>query len=107
MIASAKLEPYALQCDLLSLDRPDILSDMKQLLIVDGNKALLQGQLFTGELGVNTVALRRDGSVTFMLKLQGSKAMPRAAADTLVQQISEVKPHCLFVPRGKNATSWL
>ena len=78
---------------------------MEQLLVVNGNKATLQGQVFTGELGVNTVALRRDGSVVFMLKLQDSKALPRAAADTLVQQISEVAPHCPPVPSGKDKTA--
>lgn len=91
--------------DLLSLDRPEIPSDMKQLLIVDGNKAMLQGQLFTGEVCVNTVAIRRDGSVVFMLKLQDSKSLPRSAADTLVQQICEVAPHCPAIPRGKNKTA--
>lgn len=101
----AKPEPCVLYTKLLTLNRPDIPSDVKQLLIVDGNKAYLEGQMFAGELGVNTVALRRDGSIVFMLKLQDQNALPRSAADILVQRIMKIEPHCPSVTRGKNKTA--
>lgn len=86
-----------MQTDLLSLNRPDIPPDVEQLLIVDGNQVIMQGQLYTGELRVNTVALRQDASrsVVFMLKLQDQKALPQSAANKLVQQIMAIVPHSL------------
>lgn len=103
----AEPEPCLLHTDLLSLNRPDIPADIEQLLIVVGNQAFLQGSKFHGELGVNTAALRQDasGDVIFMLKLQDRKALPRSAADKLVQQITAIAPRCPSVPRGKSKTA--
>ena len=63
--------------DAATLNRPDIPPDIEQILIVDGNKANLQGQASSGELRVNTVALQQNaaGSVVFMLKLQDQSAL--------------------------------
>ncbi len=101
------LEQRVVQSDIDTLCRPDVPSDIKQLLIIDGHLAYRQGQLFTGELTMSTVALNKNasGAIVFMVKLQDNLAMKSATADQIVQQITDLEGKLPCVPRGKNKTA--
>ncbi len=101
------LERRVLQSDINTLHRPDVPSDIKQLLIIDGHHACRHGQLFTGELTMSTVALNKNvsGAIVFMVKLQDSLAMKSARADQIVQQMTDLEDKLPCVPRGKNKTA--
>ena len=100
-------ERRVVQSDINTLRRPDVPSDIKQLLIIDGHHAYRHGQLFTGELTMSTVALNKNisGAIVFMVKLQDSLAMKSARADQIVQQMTDLEDKLPCVPRGKNKTA--
>ncbi len=101
------LERRVVQFDIDTLRRPDVPSDIKQLLIIDGHHAYRHGQLFTGELTMSTVALNKNvsGAIVFMVKLQDSVAMKSATADQIVQRMTDLEDRLPCVPRGKNKTA--
>lgn len=94
-------QPY----DLPSINRPDLTMGVVQLLIIKGSVAYLQGQMYVGEIHVNTLAIADDvnGAVVFILKLQEAWCMPKAQADAIVKLIMAVDLHLPRINRGKRA----
>ncbi len=97
------LEQRVVQSDIDTLSRPDVPSGINQLLIIDGHLAYCQGQLFTGELTMSTVALNKNasGAIVFMVKLQDNLALKSATAGQIVQQITDLEGKLPCVPNGK------
>ena len=97
------LEPY----DRTTLNRPDVPSNIQQLMIVTGNAAFAQGHLYTGEIHVNTVAIRGDiaGQLLFTIKLEDAKSMPIAQADAIVDSILAADCDLPQVVRGSQAST--
>ena len=64
--------------DLQTSNRTDVPGNVQQLMIVTGGTAFVQGQLYTGEMHSNTMALidSVNGKVLFILKVQDSASMP-------------------------------
>ena len=67
----------------------------------------VQGQLYSGEIHSNSVALIDDvnGEVLFILKIQDSESMPKQHADAIVQLIHAADTHLPSVNRGKKAAT--
>ena len=101
------LEQRVIQSDIDTLSRPDVPSGINQLLIIDGHLAYCQGQLFTGELTMSTVALNKNasGAIVFIVKLQDNLALKSATAGQIVQQITDLEGKLPCVPNGRGQSA--
>ncbi len=103
-IAANHPKTCVVHSDIEGLQRPDVPPDIEQLLILDGHRAYSRGQIFTGELHVNTVALNRNasGTIVFMVKLRDEVALPQTAADNIARQIIQLEGSLPPVTRGES-----
>ena len=94
------LEPY----DPPTLNRPSM-QGIAQLLVVVNNVPILQGQVYRGEVSINSAAVAEfaGGPLVFIYKAQDAQYMPVGKADEIVEMIIALNPLLPNVKRGEGA----
>ena len=102
-MSQTAIQPSLQPHDLPSANRPNLPRDILQFMVIKNNVPLVQGNTYSGEVHVNTVAFLDDinGDVVFIWKVQDTYYMPAETADEIVQLITALDPKLPKVVRGK------